>query len=531
MQTTSVDKSTKTSDAKPDVIAYNPATLEEIGRVKNSTPEDVHAALRKAKVAFPAWSALSYGERAEYMWRVRRYLLDHINEIATVISKDNGKPLVESVSSEIYPVCELIGYWAENTAKALKPKKIGLGVWNWLLRFSEIRFRPKGVIGIVSPWNYPFSIPMGQIVMSLMAGNCVILKQSSSTPLVGDAMEKVFKGAGLPDGVFIHVPGDSSVGSALMTCGVDKIVFTGSVPIGKKVMEMAAKNLTPITLELGGKDPMVVCKDADLEIAAAGAVWGAFANAGQICASVERVYVHESVAEKFIKLVVEKTNKLRLGEGTRFDVDMGAMTTESQMNEVSEQVEDAKKRGAKILTGGERVAGNKGYFYKPTVLTGVDHTFRCVMEETFGPTMPIMTFKDEDEAVRLANDSEYGLTASVWTRDIERGRQLAGRIKAGTVTVNDNVYTFALSQTPWGGHGLSGFGRTHSIYGMLELVDVHHIHVNRSGSFSKSFWWFGYSETTYKLICRMADTLTAPGIWSKVKAIPDMIRMALLPKY
>lgn len=513
-----------------EVIAYNPATLEEIGRVRNLTPEEVRQAVNRGRAALPDWSALCFKERGELILHAREYILNHIDEIALVITKDNGKPIVESLSSEIYPVCELMSYWARRTEKELKPRRLSLGVWNLLFRFSEIQFKPKGVIGIISPWNYPFSIPMGQIVMSLMAGNCVVMKQSSSTPLVGQLIENIFKGAGFPRDVFIHLPGDSSVGSALITSGVDKIVFTGSVGVGRKVMELAAKTLTPVTLELGGKDPMIVCHDAHLDNAASGAVWGAFSNAGQICASVERVYAHESVAQKFTELVVQKTKQLRVGDGKDFDTEIGAMTTASQLAEVQDQVEDARRRGAQILTGGERDASRKGYFYKPTVITNVDHSFRCIREETFGPTLPIMTFKDEDEALRLANDSEYGLTASVWTKDIERGKKLAHKIRAGTVMVNDNVYTFAISQTPWGGHGLSGFGRTHSYLGLLELVDVHHVHVNLSG-FAKSFWWFGYNEKFYNLLRELTITLTSPSLWDKLRSIPNMIRMALLKKY
>ncbi|MBI4669285.1 MAG: aldehyde dehydrogenase family protein [Elusimicrobia bacterium] len=464
------------------------------------------------------------------MLKARTYMIEHIDDVAQTISKDNGKPLSEALSADIYPVADLMSYFAKNTQKLLRPKKIGIGVWNMLLRSSQLHFFPAGVIGIISPWNFPLSIPFGEIVMSLMAGNCVIHKASSATPLVGQKIEEIIKAAGLPEGVFTNLPGDSSTGTALIEAGVDKILFTGSVAVGKKVMEMAAKTLTPVVLELGGKDPMIVCADADLETASSAAVWGAFTNSGQVCASVERVYVHETVAEEFIAKVMEKTKKLRQGPGhNNHDVDVGAMTTEGQLREVEEQISDAKKRGARILIGGERNSQFKGWFYKPTILTGVDHTFKTVMEETFGPTMPIMIFKTEDEAVRLSNDTTFGLTASVWTKDISRGYELAKQIKAGTVTVNECVYTHAVCQTPWGGHGDSGYGRTHSYLGLMEVVRPQHIHISRL-TFMKDFWWYPYGEPLYRLFKKAAATLTTGDLCGFLPSLGTMIRLARLKK-
>ena len=322
------------------------------------------------------------------------------------------------------------------------------------------------------------------------------------------------------------VTGDGSTGAALVGAGVDKIMFTGSVATGKRVAEAAAKYLTPVVLELGGKDPMVVLDDANIENAAGGAVWGAFANSGQCCAAVERCYVHESIAAQFIKAVVEETKRLRQGDPTTRNSDIGAMTSERQLRIVERHVYEATARGAVALTGGERVPNAPGPFFEPTVLTNVDHNMDVMREETFGPVLPIMTFKTDDEAVRLANDSIYGLTASVWTRDIARGKRLAERIDAGTVTVNEVLYTHAIAQTPWGGTKQSGFGRTHGRAGLMELVTHQHIHVNWV-SFVPDVWWFKYTPEAGRLFRGMARRFTSGSVPQASLMLPQMIRRLL----
>lgn len=510
------------------IISVNPATLEEIGNVPITIPEAVSELVERARRAQPVWAALSYTERGSHLLKAREYLLNNINKFARTITEDNGKPLVESLTAEIYPIADLLYYFARNTKRLFKNTRICTGVWELMFRQSRIGYQPLGVVGIVSPWNYPFSIPAGTAAMALMAGNAVLLKPSSATPLVGNKIAELFESAGLPKDVFIHLPGDAATGQALIESKVDKVVFTGSVGIGKHVMATCAKNLTPCTLELGGKDPMIVRSDAQLEHASSGAVWGAFTNSGQCCASIERVYVHESVAEAFIQKVVDKTNKLRQGLGINYDTDIGPMTTESQLKTVEAQVEEAKKQGATILTGGERNTAFKGWFYKPTVLTNVDHTFTCVRDETFGPLMPIMTYRTDEEAIELANDSSFGLNAYIWTSDIKKGRHLARQLKCGTVVINDCVYTHALPQTPWGGIKESGFGRTHSKFGLLDLVNIHHIHTNPV-TFIKDMWWYRYSESAYEIFRELTKKLT--GCWcKKITALPSLIRAILREK-
>ncbi len=362
--------------------------------------------------------------------------------------------------------------------------------------------------------------------MALIAGNAVVLKPSELTPLIALKIGEIFRRAGLPAGLFEVVTGDGSTGAALINAQVDKIMFTGSVATGKRVAEAAAKYLTPVVLELGGKDPMIVLEDADIDNAARGAVWGAFANSGQACASVERCYVHESIAPQFLARVLAETKSLKQSGGTTPDTDIGAMTNERQLQIVEEHVADALQRGGRVVTGGERLHGadtSDGYFYPPTVLTNVDHRMMIMRDETFGPVLPVMTFKTDEEAIRLANDSVYGLTASVWTRNISRGRRIAERVDAGTVMVNEVLYTHGIAQTPWGGIKDSGYGRTHGRAGLLELVAPQHIHINHI-SFLPDLWWFHYNQNAARLFGGLARRFTTGSLMQTSLLLPQIIR-------
>src|SRR5258706_11569356 len=446
---------------KTEIISYDPATGEEIGRAPLASPADVTLAVQLARAAQPAWASLTFRERGRFIMRARQIVLDEMDQIATLISRETGKPVTEAISMEIVTTLDMLQYFARQTAKLLRPQKIDIGQYGLMGRSSRLIYKPLGVVGIISPWNFPWATPLDEVVMALMAGNAVVVKPSELTPLTALKIAQVLQRAGLPNGLLNVITGDGSTGAALVEAGVDKIIFTGSVATGKRVAQTAAETLTPVVLELGGKDPMIVLEDADLENAARGAIWGAFANAGQCCASVERCYVHESIAPQFIERVVAETEKLKQDVGLRDSTDVGAMSSERQLQIVEDHVDDAVKRGARILTGGRRAPELGGLFYPPTVLTQVDHRMDVMREETFGPLLPVMTFKTDDEAVELANDSVFGLTASVWTKDIARGRRIAERIEAGTVMVNEVVYTHGLAPTPWGGVKQSGFGRTH----------------------------------------------------------------------
>jgi acyl-CoA reductase-like NAD-dependent aldehyde dehydrogenase len=512
--------------AAREIVSYDPATGEEVGRAPLRTAEEVRAAVGRAREAQNAWAALGFRGRSAVVMRARALVLAELDETAALVSRESGKPSAEAVSMELTPTLDLMQYFARNSARLLRPEKIDIGLYRLLGRSSQVEYRPVGVVGIIAPWNFPWAIPLGEVVMALMAGNTVVLKPSELTPLIALRMADVFRRAGLPAGVLEVVTGDGQTGAALVESGVDKLMFTGSVATGRRVAEAAGRRLVPVVLELGGKDPMVVFEDADVELAAGAAVWGAFANSGQACASVERCYVHESVAADFLARVVEKTRALRQGPGTDACVDVGAMSSERQMRTVEEHVQDAVARGARVLAGGARVRPEgdaADAFHQPTVLDRVDHTMLVMREETFGPVLPVMTFRTEDEAARLANDSPFGLTASVWTRDIARGRRFASRVEAGTVMVNEVLYTHGIAQAPWGGLKQSGLGRTHGRLGLLEMVAPVHVHVNRLGRF-QDLWWFGYDAEAGELFRALARRFATGSAFQTALISRQMLR-------
>lgn len=510
------------TDPKEEIIIRNPATGAEVGRVPNVGKEEVHSAVERARAAQIKWAKLSFDERKAFVMCAREEILKQLDEIARVICDEMGKPAAEAISMELAPSLDLMQHYARKAKKLLKPEKLNIGLFGLMGRSSRVVYKPLGVVGIISPWNYPWSIPMGEIAPALMAGNTVVLKPSEITPLTGLKIEEVFRRAGLPENVLQVVTGDGKTGAALVESGVNKIMFTGSVATGKRIAEVAAKTLTPVVLELGGKDPMIVLEDANLDTASQAAVWGAFANGGQSCASVERLYVHEKIAPQFTEKVVALVKALNQDVGTNEDADLGSMTSERQLQIVEDHVNDAVSQGAKVLTGGQRTPNKEGAFYEPTVLTNVNHSMRALSEETFGPTLPIMTFKTEEEAVKLANDSEFGLTASVWTNDISRGKRIADKIEAGTVMVNEVLYTHGIAQTPWGGFKNSGYGRTHGTLGLLEFVAPQHIHVNNFPSIP-DVWWFGYDSKAAELFRGFARYFSSGSLLQTTKMLPQMI--------
>jgi len=358
----------------------------------------------------------------------------------------------------------------------------------------KIAYRPLGVVGIITPWNFPFVLSLNPTVQALMAGNCVVLKPSEITPFSGRLVADLLDAAGLPEGVFNLTLGDGQTGAALVQSGVDKISFTGSARTGRVVAETCGRNLVRCTLELGGKDPMVVCEDADLERAARGAVFGAFCNSGQVCTSTERVYVVDEVADEFTRRVVDETSKLRQGCEGEFDI--GSLTWAPQLDVIEEHLQDAVAKGARVLAGGRRNPDQKGLFFEPTVLVDVDHEMTVMRDETFGPVLPIMRVRDEDEALRLANDTRYGLNANVWTRDKRRGTELARAINAGSVVVNDCMLTYGVAESPFGGLKESGIGQVNGEIGLKSYCHAQSILIDRFGGKSEVFW---YPHSTRKL--------------------------------
>lgn len=505
------------------IISHNPATGDENGRVPICSPEEVKQAVDKARAAQPAWAKLSYEARGQFVLRARELVLAQLEEIATLIATETGKPKPEATSMEIVPTLDLMHYFATKTAKLLKPTRIDLSQYGFMGRSSQVIYKPVGVVGIISPWNFPWATPLDEVVMALMSGNAAVLKPSELTPLTALKIREIFEGAQLPEGLLEIVTGDGTTGAALVEAHVEKIMFTGSVATGKRVAEAAAKYLTPVVLELGGKDPMIVLDDANVANAARAAIWGAFCNSGQACASIERCYVQETVADKFIEAVIAETKALRQGDPAADEIDIGAMTTERQLLTVENHIADAVARGAEIRSGGKRVHSQRGWFHEPTVMTNVDHSMTLMVDETFGPVLPIMRFKSDEEAVRLANDSTYGLTACVFTTDLERGRKLAKQIDAGTVMVNEVVYTHAVAQTPWGGVKQSGYGRTHGRLGLLELVNHQHVHVNGIPGLP-DVWWFRYTGLASELFRGLAKNFTSGSLIKPLVLLPKMLK-------
>ncbi len=483
---------------------FAPATLERLGEIEVASPEDVTSAVSRARVAQVEWAARSFDERERLLLRARALLVERADEIAEVICRDTGKPRLEAMTAEILGGCDAITFYAKNAKRLLRDEKKRLHLMK--TKKLVLSYRPMGVIGIITPWNFPFMLSLNPTVQALAAGNAVVLKPSEITPFVGLALAKLFADAGLPENVFQVVTGDGSTGAALVDAGCDKISFTGSARTGRRIAEACGRALVPCTLELGGKDPMIVCDDADIERAARGAVWGAFTNSGQVCMSTERVYVVEKVASAFTERVVELTRELRQGPETEGDVDLGAITSPAQLEIIEQHVADAVAKGAKILTGGRRNPAWAGLFFEPTVLVDVNHEMAIMREETFGPCLPIQVVSDEEEALRLANDSCYGLQASVWTRDTWKGKRLANRIAAGGVVVDDCMVTYGIAESPFGGVKESGIGRVNGELGLKSFCHVQSVVLPRMRGKSEPLW-YPYSARSLRLARRALGLL------------------------
>ena len=478
------------------LVSYNPATEEPVGSVPLTDAAALPEIMARGKAAQSKWAALPHKERVAVMFRFRTLLAAQSNELALLISQENGKPLTEALSADILPVVDWVRPLAAMSRKLAKPERIGLGKARLMGRISRVEYDPYGVVAVISPWNYPFSIPAGECMQALLCGNAVILKPSEETPLIADRMVKLFHAAGVPQDVLQVVHGAGDVGAALINARPDKIAFTGAVSTGRRIGVAAVEKMIPVQLELGGKAPMVVLADCNLEKAVEAAVWGAFMNSGQTCAAVERCYVERPLYDRFVAAVVARTKEVRQGDGLAIDVEMGPMTRRPERERVHAQVQQALSMGAKALTGGKLPDG-KGWFYPPTVLVNVDHRMDCVARETFGPLLPIMAFDNDDDAIRLANDSTLGLTGSVWSTDLARADRIARKIETGTVMINETTYTFGLVETPWGGRKDSGLGWTHGMLGMHEFVQPHHIHTNKRPSM-RDPWWFPYTAKARK---------------------------------
>jgi succinate-semialdehyde dehydrogenase/glutarate-semialdehyde dehydrogenase len=471
-----------TGKERRKIIVKNPANLEVIGEVKVSTREEVLSAMERAREAQKAWGAKPIKERAKVLRRAIDVVVTRQDEIIDIIRRETGRSAVETLMMEILAVCDALNHHANSAEAQLKDRDVGVGAL-YKMKKLRITYRPLGVVAVITPWNGPFVMGMNPTAQALVAGNAVILKPSEVTPFAGALVEEIFRAAGLPPNLVQILWGDGEVGRFLLEARPDKVSFTGSTATGRKVGEFCGRELIPVSLELGGKDPMIVCADADLERAAGGAVFHAMFNTGQYCSSLERCYVVESVADKFIALCVEEAKKLKMGSDGHYDI--APMIWDKQLEKVEEQVSDALAHGAQALVGGKR----QGPFFEPTVLVNVNHDMRVMREETFGPVLPIVRVKDEEEALRLANDCEYGLSATVWTRDLDRAIALAKRVQAGNLTINDSAYSYGIHQAPFGGVKSSGVGQVHGEFGLRRYTHELPIVIDRFGLKREGAWY------------------------------------------
>ena len=497
------------TNGAPGIPVENPATGEVITTVPAMSAEEVKALAARARKAQPEWEAMGFDGRAKVLRRAQKWVTDNSNRIIDVIVSETGKTYEDAQLAEISYAANAFGFWAKMAPEYLADERVKSSQLFVKGAKLIVRYRPLGLVGVIGPWNYPLTNSFGDCIPALAAGNAVILKPSEITPLTSMLMADMLRESGLPDDVYQVATGYGETGTALVD-EADFIMFTGSTKTGKKVAERAAQSLTPVGLELGGKDPMIVLADADLERAANGAAFYSMQNSGQTCISVERVYVEEPVYDEFVAKVRDKVGCLRQGRpGDPGSVDVGAMTFPPQLDIIEDHVKDAVEKGAKVEVGGHAKTEG-GRFYEPTVLTGVDHSMKAMTEETFGPTLPIMKVKDADEAVKMANDSPYGLAASVWTKDTAKGEAVARRIEAGAVCVNDAMLNYAALELPMGGWKESGLGSRHGAGGIRKYCAQQTLLVKRLAP-KRDIHMFPYKAKTTRLIGRVLKFLYGRG--------------------
>ncbi len=510
----------------------DPATGEVIARLEATPLDALPEIFARGHAAQREWAAVPVRERCRRLSRLRDVIFDRRDEITEIITRENGKPRFEALLADVFIALDAADYFARHAPHMLRPEKVPHHSLGAKGKSGFVHYEPVGLLGVISPWNYPFSIPMGQLIPAVVAGNAVVLKPSELTPWSGAVVGEVFAQAGFPAHLVQVVQGTGDLGAAMIAsgsaeqpgAGPDKIIFTGSVATGRRVAQACAERLIPCVLELGGKDAMLVLADAPLENAARAAVWGAFMNCGQTCISVERVYVQDAVADRFTDLCVALASRLKLGHGLDPETDVGPLIHARQLERVEEQLNEAVARGARILVGGRRRPDIGPHFLEPAVVDQVNHSMRLMQEETFGPVLPVCRVRDAEEAVSLANDSPYALSASAWTRDRQRGRELAARLCAGAVMVNDVASYYAICEAPHGGRRASGWGRTHGRLGLLELVHPKYVDVDYLSRWPKA-WWYSYNQQLLVAGDRFVEFLMAPKRGQRWRALRGALGM------
>ncbi|TLF80814.1 aldehyde dehydrogenase family protein [Nocardia cyriacigeorgica] len=501
-----------TADGHRRLGLSNPATRDDVGEIVVSTADDVAEAVRRARAAQPGWAARPVEERADIIRRAVEVLVSRRDEIVATVQAETGKPRVEALAVEIVPSCDFLNYWSGRARKDLADEKRRLHGYIAPLKKLVINYQPLGVVGVITPWNGPFVLSLNPVAQALLAGNAVVLKPSEVTPHSGEWAVKVLREAGVPDDVVQVIHGDGETGAALVASDIDKISFTGSVPTGKKIAAACAARLIPCTMELGGKDAMIVCADADLERAAAGAVYLSMFNTGQVCVGVERIYVVDSVADEFISKVKEKAEAVTYGPGTGKDV--GPLFWDRQLDIVTRHVDDAVAKGAKVLVGGKSDTAD-GVFFQPTLIVDVTHDMDLMREETFGPVVAIMRVADEDEAVRMANDCAYGLSGSVFSKNPDTVVRLAKQLRTGSVVHNDASVIYGVPEAPFGGRKDSGLGHVNGRDALRGFTHAQPVLLDRWG-LKKENIWYPYTDKTVRTLERMIDLAFGSAIARKL---------------
>ncbi len=488
----------------------NPASGTVIRSVPVDGPERVAEVMARVRVAQPAWEALGPEGRYDWLAKLRDWIFDNAGHLADVMQEETGKVRADAELEAPF-ICEAINYWGTRAAEQLADETPTSHNPLFKVKKLRITYRPYPVVGVISPWNFPLILAFDDAIPALMAGAAVVIKPSEVTPLVAMEVRRGWKEIGAPD-VLDVVNGAADTGGALID-GADYVQFTGSERTGKIVMKRAADTLTPVSLELGGKDPMIVLRDANVERAANAAAFGGLGNTGQICMSIERVYVEAPIYDEFVAKLTEKVNDLRQGVDDRtFKQDVGAMTFPQQLEIVSDHVEDAREKGARILTGGKRGAG-PGDFYEPTVIADADHTMKVMVDETFGPVLGVMKVADADEAVRLANDSRYGLSASVMSKDTKRAEGVARRLEVGATNIDDVLTNYFLHDLPMGGWKSSGVGFRHGgAYGIKRFCRTEAIVAPRFPQGKRDPLWFPHKRRDRRLVARLFRIINGRGL-------------------
>lgn len=501
-----------------DIITINPATGEELDRVPALDLEGIDAALKRCREAQREWALQPLGERVQRLRQLMEALLEERMAVAELIAREQGKPVAEAMAAEVVATLGMLKELVRTGTRVLAPERrpnrmlLFAHKRNWLVRV------PYGVIAVISPWNFPFSVPLPEIAAALLAGNGVVFKPAPHAILIGRKIAELCARAGFPAGLlqtlFLH---DREADYLTAHPELDKIVFTGSTAVGRRVMRNAAEHIVPVVLELGGKDPAIVARDADIERAAKGIVWGSLFNAGQVCASIERVYVEGRVAESFLAACRREMEQVRVGDPLDPETDMGPLSSEAHLQKMLVHIQEAVEKGAKVLYGGRRI-DRPGFFIEPTLLVGVDHTMQVMREETFGPVLPVMIVDSLDAAVRLANDSSYGLSAYAYTSSKATADRLLRELEAGTVVINDSTMTWGEPTAPWVGHKQSGMGLTHADLGLLELTRARYISYDK-GQRAPNLWWYPYGPKSLRLFDAAADLLFNRRLRRKLAAL------------